>query len=124
MGHSRPHWCVLSTPHAPARGRLKVHQGIGSRYAGERTRGTVMARRGRLRRATNRLLPVAGRRRPPGTDPADRGRDGGRLPHADRPADPAPGPGPASFLLPPLGAPPGDVPASVHPPPEDGPRPP
>src|SRR5207249_1799355 len=40
-------------------GRLKVHRGIGSQYAGERSRTTFMAHLGRLRRAADCLFPVA-----------------------------------------------------------------
>src|SRR5205807_3251855 len=95
--HSRPQWSVLSRSPAPGRGTLKVHQRIGSRYAGECTRGTVMAHRHGLRRAADRLLPVAGRRRPRGTDPAAPGREGGRLPHATGPPDPTPAQVPPPF---------------------------
>src|SRR2546428_6726152 len=45
-------------------GRLKVHQRIASRYAGERTRTTVMAHLGGPRRSAQFRFPVAGRARP------------------------------------------------------------
>src|SRR5439155_11898541 len=86
-------------PRAGARGKLKVYQRIRSRHAGERTRTTVMAHRGRVRRPSRRLLLVEGRRRPRRADPPDRGGDGGRLPDADRAADPAPGRGPTAFRV-------------------------
>src|SRR3989442_5639334 len=65
-----------------------------------------MAHLGRLRRAANGLFPVAGRGRSGRTDPSDRGRDGSRLPHTDRPAGPPSGRGPQAFRLCPLGTPP------------------
>src|SRR3989442_15066414 len=110
----------LSIGWGPSPGSLMTHQGLGRRHAGERTRTTFMAHLGRLRRAADRLLPVAGRRSPGRTDPSDRGRDGGRLPDADGPASPAPRRGPKALWLRALGTSSGTLAASREPRPEAG----
>src|SRR2546426_10268776 len=67
-------------------GRLKVHQRIASRYAGERTRSTFIAPLGGLRRAADFLFPFAGCGRSGRICPPHGGRGGSGLSSPSRPA--------------------------------------